>query len=232
MARTRHRESHHTDRIGWLRAAVLGANDGIVSTASLMIGVAAGHGDRSALLVAGVAGLVAGAMSMAAGEYVSVSSQSDTEQADLARERAELEAQPVHEHQELTAIYVKRGLSADLAAKVARQLMDHDALGAHARDELGISVTMRANPIQAAWTSAASFAAGAALPLLAAVVSPVTQLVPVVAVSSLLVLTALGALAARTGGAPVLRASLRVGFWGAMAMAITAGVGALFGTIV
>ena len=232
MARTRHRESHHTDRIGWLRAAVLGANDGIVSTASLMIGVAAGHGDRSALLVAGVAGLVAGAMSMAAGEYVSVSSQSDTEQADLARERAELETQPVHEHQELTAIYVKRGLSADLAAKVARQLMDHDALGAHARDELGISVTMRANPIQAAWTSAASFAAGAALPLLAAVVSPVTQLVPVVAVSSLLVLTALGALAARTGGAPVLRASLRVGFWGAMAMAITAGVGALFGTIV
>ncbi len=232
MARTRHRESHHTDRIGWLRAAVLGANDGIVSTASLMIGVAAGHGDRSALLVAGVAGLVAGAMSMAAGEYVSVSSQSDTEQADLARERAELETQPVHEHQELTAIYVKRGLSADLAAQVARQLMDHDALGAHARDELGISVTMRANPIQAAWTSAASFAAGAALPLLAAVVSPVTQLVPVVAVSSLLVLTALGALAARTGGAPVLRASLRVGFWGAMAMAITAGVGALFGTIV
>lgn len=232
MARTGHRESHHTDRIGWLRAAVLGANDGIVSTASLMIGVAAGHGDRSALLVAGVAGLVAGAMSMAAGEYVSVSSQSDTEQADLARERAELETQPVHEHQELTAIYVKRGLSADLAAQVARQLMDHDALGAHARDELGISVTMRANPIQAAWTSAASFAAGAALPLLAAVVSPVTQLVPVVAVSSLLVLTALGALAARTGGAPVLRASLRVGFWGAMAMAITAGVGALFGTIV
>ena len=232
MARTHHRESHYTERIGWLRAAVLGANDGIVSTASLMIGVAAGHGERSALLVAGVAGLVAGAMSMAAGEYVSVSSQSDSEEADLARERAELAAQPVLEQQELAAIYVKRGLSSDLAGQVARQLMDHDALGAHARDELGISVAMRANPIQAAWASAASFAAGAALPLLAAVASPPEQLIPVVAVSSLFVLTALGALAAHTGGAPVLRASLRVSFWGALAMAITAGVGALFGTIV
>lgn len=227
-----HRESHHTNRIGWLRAAVLGANDGIVSTASLMIGVAAAQGDRNALLVAGVAGLVAGAMSMAAGEYVSVSSQLDTEQADLARERAELHAQPVHEHQELAAIYVKRGLSPNLAVQVAHQLMDYDALGAHARDELGISVTMHTNPLQAAWTSAASFTTGAALPLLAAVASPVAQLVPVVAVSSLLVLITLGALAAHAGGAPILRASLRVGFWGALAMAVTAGIGVLFGTLV
>jgi vacuolar iron transporter family protein len=232
MARTHHRESHRNARIGWLRAAVLGANDGIVSTASLMMGVAAAHGGRSALLVAGVAGLVAGAMSMAAGEYVSVSSQADTQQADLARERVELEAQPVHEHQELAAIYVKRGLSLDLAGQVARQLMDHDALGAHARDELGISETLSANPVQAALTSAATFAAGALLPLLAAVVTPAAQLVPVVTGTSLLVLTTLGALAARTGGAPVLRASLRVVFWGALAMALTAGVGRVFGTIV
>lgn len=231
LARARHHESHRNQRIGWLRAAVLGANDGIVSTASLMMGVAAAHGGRSALLLAGVAGLVAGAMSMAAGEYVSVSSQADTQQADLARERAELEAQPVHEHQELAAIYVKRGLSPDLAVQVARQLMDHDALGAHARDELGISETSGANPVQAALTSAATFAAGALLPLLAAVATPAARLVPVVAVTSLLVLTGLGGLAARAGGAPVLRSSLRVVFWGALAMALTAGVGRLFGAI-
>jgi VIT1/CCC1 family predicted Fe2+/Mn2+ transporter len=229
MPRATHRESHRNQRIGWLRAAVLGANDGIVSTASLMVGVAAANVARGELLLAGVAGLVAGAMSMAAGEYVSVSSQADTEQADLARERAELEAQPEHEHQELAAIYVQRGLTPELATQVARQLMAHDALGAHARDELGISETLCANPVQAALTSAATFAVGAALPLLAAVVAPDALLVPVVAATSLVVLTALGALAARAGGAPVLRASLRVVFWGALAMALTAGAGSLFG---
>ncbi len=230
MPRATHRESHRTRRIGWLRAAVLGANDGIVSTASLMLGVAAANVARGELLVAGVAGLVAGAMSMAAGEYVSVSSQADTEQADLAREGAELKTQPEHEHQELAAIYVKRGLAPELAVQVARQLMVHDALGAHARDELGISETLNANPVQAAFTSAATFAAGASLPLLAAVAAPASLLVPVVAGTSLLVLTALGALAARAGGAPVLRASLRVVFWGALAMGLTAGAGMMFGT--
>jgi vacuolar iron transporter family protein len=231
MTHSTHRESHRTLRIGWLRAAVLGANDGIVSTASLMVGVAAANVGRSELLLAGVAGLVAGAMSMAAGEYVSVSSQSDTEQADLARERAELKAQPEHEHRELEAIYVKRGLTHELAVQVARQLMAHDALGAHARDELGINKTMRARPVQAAFTSAATFAVGASLPLLAALAAPAVLLIPVVAVTSLVVLTALGALAARVGGAPVLRASLRVVFWGALAMCLTAGVGLLFGTV-
>jgi VIT1/CCC1 family predicted Fe2+/Mn2+ transporter len=225
-----HRESHRTRRIGWLRAAVLGANDGIVSTASLMVGVAAAHVGRSELLVAGVAGLVAGAMSMAAGEYVSVSSQADTEQADLTREGAELKAQPENEHRELAAIYVKRGLTQELAVKVAQQLMARDALGAHARDELGISVMLRANPVQAALTSALTFSVGASLPLLAAVAAPTSLLVPVVAGTSLVVLTALGILAARAGGAPVLRASSRVVFWGALAMALTAGVGMLFGT--
>jgi VIT1/CCC1 family predicted Fe2+/Mn2+ transporter len=229
MARTSHRETHRSQRIGWLRAAVLGANDGIVSTASLMVGVAAAHVARGELLLAGVAGLVAGAMSMAAGEYVSVSSQADTEQADLARERAELDSQPEHEHKELAAIYVQRGLTPELAAQVAVQLMDHDALGAHARDELGISETMSARPIQAALTSAATFSVGAALPLLAALVAPPTMLVPMVAGVSLIVLTALGALAARTGGAPVIRASIRVVFWGALAMGLTAGAGMLFG---
>jgi VIT1/CCC1 family predicted Fe2+/Mn2+ transporter len=229
MARASHREIHRSQRIGWLRAAVLGANDGIVSTASLMIGVAAAHVARGELLLAGVAGLVAGAMSMAAGEYVSVSSQADTEQADLARERAELDSQPEPEHRELAAIYVQRGLDPGLAAQVADQLMAHDALGAHARDELGISETMTARPIQAALTSAATFAVGAALPLLAAVVTSPTRLITVVAGVSLIVLTALGALAARTGGAPVFRASLRVVFWGALAMALTAGAGMLFG---
>jgi len=231
MPRAIHRESHRTRRIGWLRAAVLGANDGIVSTASLMLGVAAAHAPRAGLLLAGVAGLVAGAMSMAAGEYVSVSSQADTEQADLTRERAELAAQPVQEHQELAAIYVKRGLVPELATEVARQLMDHDALGAHAKDELGISVAMTARPVQAALTSALTFAVGAALPLLAALAAPAALLVPVVAGTSLVVLAALGALAARAGGAPVLRASLRVVFWGALAMALTAGAGKLFGAV-
>jgi VIT1/CCC1 family predicted Fe2+/Mn2+ transporter len=229
MPRATHRELHRTERIGWLRAAVLGANDGIVSTASLMVGVAAANVARGELLVAGVAGLVAGAMSMAAGEYVSVSSQADTEQADLARERAEIKAQPENEHKELAAIYVERGLAAALAKQVADQLMAHDALGAHAKDELGLNVLTKANPIQAALTSALTFSVGASLPLLAAVMSPVSLLVPMVAGTSLVVLTALGALAARAGDAPVFRASSRVVFWGALAMAITAGVGKLFG---
>lgn len=232
MPRATHREHHRNSRIGWLRAAVLGANDGIVSTASLMIGVAAANVGRSELLVAGVAGLVAGAMSMAAGEYVSVSSQADTEQADLAREGAELKAQPENEHKELAAIYAKRGLAPALAKQVAEQLMAHDALGAHAKDELGITVVTEAKPVQAALTSALTFSVGASLPLLAAVVAPASLLVPMVAGTSLVVLTALGALAARAGGAPVFRASSRVAFWGALAMAITAGVGKLFGVAV
>lgn len=230
MFRT-HSETHRTERVGWLRAAVLGANDGIVSTASLLVGVGAAEMGRYALLVTGVAGLVAGAMSMAAGEYVSVSSQSDTQQADLSRERAELRANPEHEQQELAAIYVARGLSPELAGQVANQLMDHDALGAHARDELGISEALGARPVQAAITSAATFAVGAALPLLSAVLAPAPQLIPVVAGSSLVFLVALGALAARAGGAPVVPAALRMGFWSALAMAVTAGVGKLFGML-
>ena len=218
MPRRVHQERHRTERIGWLRAAVLGANDGIVSTASLIVGVAAASAARSEMLVAGVAGLVAGAMSMAAGEYVSVSSQSDTEQADLARERDELAAQPEFEKQELAAIYVARGLTPELATQVAQQLMAHDALGAHSRDELGMSEAVSARPVQAGLTSAASFAVGAALPLLTSLAAPAPQVVPVVAGTSLLFLTALGALSARTGGAPVLRASVRVAFWGALAM--------------
>jgi vacuolar iron transporter family protein len=232
MARLFHSEKHRTERIGWLRAAVLGANDGIVSTASLIVGVAAANVSHAELMLAGVAGLVAGAMSMAAGEYVSVSSQSDTEQADLARERAELLAQPEHEHRELAEIYVKRGLTPELAEEVSRQLMAHDDLGAHARDELGISETMSANPVQAAFVSALTFSVGAALPLMAAVVTPVARVVPWVGATSLVVLTVLGALSARAGGAPVWRASLRVAFWGAFAMVLTAGVGKLFGTVV
>lgn len=232
MARHTHRETHRTLRIGWLRAAVLGANDGIVSTASLMVGVAAANVGRSELLLAGVAGLVAGAMSMAAGEYVSVSSQADTEQADLMRERAELKEQPEHERQELAAIYEKRGLTHELSEQVARQLMAHDALGAHARDELGITEMLNAKPVQAAFTSALTFSVGASLPLLAALAVPASLLVPVVAGTSLVVLAALGALAAHTGGAPVFRASLRVVFWGALAMVLTAGAGKLFGTVV
>jgi VIT1/CCC1 family predicted Fe2+/Mn2+ transporter len=232
MSRHTHRETHRTSRIGWLRAAVLGANDGVVSTASLMVGVAAANASHNALLLAGVAGLVAGAMSMAAGEYVSVSSQSDTENADLARERAELLAQPEHEHQELAGIYVERGLDPALAKEVARQLMEHDDLGAHARDELGIHELTSAKPVQAAFTSALTFSVGAVLPLLAALVSPVSLVVPIVAGTSLVVLTALGIISAKAGGAPVVKATLRVVFWGALAMLLTAGVGKLFGTVV
>ena len=227
-----HREWHRTQHVGWLRAAVLGANDGIVSTASLVVGVAAADATHGAVLVAGVAGLVAGAMSMAAGEYVSVSSQSDTEKADLDRERGELAADIDHEHKELAAIYVDRGLDPDLAKQVAVQLMAKDPLAAHARDELGISEMITARPIQAALTSAATFAVGAALPLLTVVVSPVAYLIPVVAGTSLVFLALLGTLAAYTGGAPVVTGAARVTFWGAIAMALTAGVGHLFGTIV
>ncbi len=227
-----HREIHRTDRIGWLRAAVLGANDGIVSTASLVIGVAAANAAHSDVLVAGVAGLVAGAMSMAAGEYVSVRSQADTEDADVARERQELATDVAAEHRELASIYVQRGLEPALAEQVADQLMAHDALGAHARDELGISQAFAARPVQAALSSAASFTAGAALPLAVAAVVSTPLLGAAVAVCSLVFLAGLGALAARTGGAPVLAGAWRVTFWGALAMALTAGVGALFGTAV
>ena len=225
----RHLERHRTHRVGWLRAAVLGANDGIVSTASLVLGVAAAGADRQAILVAGVAGLVAGAMSMAAGEYVSVSSQSDTEQADLAREREELATDPDHEHAELIGIYVQRGLEPALATQVATQLMRHDALGAHARDELGISDALAARPVQAALASAATFAVGAALPLLVALLAPASTVLWTVAGSSLLFLALLGGLGGRAGGAPMGTAAWRVTFWGALAMALTAGVGALFG---
>jgi VIT1/CCC1 family predicted Fe2+/Mn2+ transporter len=224
-------ERHRTGRIGWLRAAVLGANDGILSTSSLLLGVAAAHATHRNVLVAGVAGLVAGAMSMAAGEYVSVHSQADTEQADLALERAELKADDKGEHKELKAIYVARGLDPALATKVAEQLMAHDALGAHARDELGISETLRARPIQAAMASAGSFAIGAALPLLVTAVTPTAELIPVVSGTSLVFLALLGGVAARAGGAGVAVGAIRVTFWGALAMALTAGVGALFGTI-
>ena len=225
----RHGEGHRTHRTGWLRAAVLGANDGIVSTASLVLGVAAAGAATKGILVAGVAGLVAGAMSMAAGEYVSVSSQSDTERADLAHESLELAANPEQEQAELTAIYVKRGLEPSLASSVATQLMKHDALGAHGRDELGISDTLAAQPVQAALTSAGTFAVGAALPLLMVLMLPAAALRWGVAASSLVFLALLGLVAARAGGAPVLASVTRVAFWGALAMALTAGVGALFG---
>jgi vacuolar iron transporter family protein len=228
----RHRERHRTEHTGWLRAAVLGANDGILSTASLVLGVAAAHGTRSNVLVAGVAGLVAGAMSMAAGEYVSVHSQADTEQADLARERAELRADDKGEHKELMAIYVGRGLDPSLADQVADQLMAHDAIGAHARDELGMSETLRARPIQAALASASSFAVGAAMPLFITALAPRESLIIFVSGASLLFLALLGALAARAGGASVIPSIIRVTFWGALAMGITAGVGVLFGTVV
>jgi VIT1/CCC1 family predicted Fe2+/Mn2+ transporter len=222
-------ELHRTHRVGWLRAAVLGANDGIVSTASLIVGVAAASAGRQGVLVAGSAGLVAGAMSMAAGEYVSVSSQSDTERADLEREREELATDREFEHSELAAIYVARGLDPGLAKQVATQLMAKDALGAHARDELGISDTLSARPVQAALASAGSFTVGAALPLLLVLIVPASTLVWAVSGSSLFCLALLGALAARAGGAPALRSVVRVTFWGALAMALTAGVGALFG---
>ena len=224
-----HPEKHKTHRIGWLRAAVLGANDGIVSTASLVLGVAAAGASSKSILIAGVAGLVAGAMSMAAGEYVSVSSQADTERADLDRERKELAAHPKQEHREMTAIYVERGLDAGLASNVATQLMTHDALGAHARDELGISETLTARPVQAAVASAVTFSVGAVLPLLTVLVVPVSALMWAVSGSSLLFLALLGSLAARAGGASVIAAAARVTFWGALAMALTAAVGALFG---
>jgi VIT1/CCC1 family predicted Fe2+/Mn2+ transporter len=227
-----HPERHLVTRIGWLRAAVLGANDGIVSTASLIVGVAAASPARSDVLIAGVAGLVAGAMSMAAGEYVSVSSQSDTEQADLARERAELKSQPKAELQELSQIYVKRGVHPDVALNVAEQLMAKDALGAHARDELGISEITTAQPVQAALTSAATFAIGAAMPLLMVIVSPLDLMIPMVSAASLAFLALLGGIGARAGGANVLRATVRVTFWGALALALTAGIGKLFGTVV
>ena len=228
----RHAERHRTDRIGWLRAAVLGANDGIVSTASLVVGVAAAGSSQGSILVTGVAGLVAGAMSMAAGEYVSVHSQADTENADLSRERAELEADPAAERRELAAIYVDRGLEAGLAAQVAEQLMAHDALGAHARDELGISETLNARPVQAALASAASFAVGALLPLVVTALAPAQGLIALVSGTSLAFLALLGAVAARVGGAGVLTGAWRVTFWGALAMAITAGVGALVGAAI
>src|SRR5512146_1688101 len=233
MSRLRHQpETHLVDRIGWLRAAVLGANDGIVSTASLIVGVAAATPNLNDVLIAGVAGLVAGAMSMAAGEYVSVSSQSDTERADLARERRELKDDPAFELDELAEIYVKRGVEKPLALQVAGQLMAKDALTAHARDELGISEITTARPVQAALTSAASFSVGAAMPLLMVVVSPAGALIPVVSAASLGFLALLGAIGARAGGANVLRATVRVTFWGALAMALTAGIGKLFGTVV
>ena len=227
-----HSENHLIGRIGWLRAAVLGANDGIVSTASLIVGVAAAAANQNEILIAGVAGLVAGAMSMAAGEYVSVSSQSDTEQADLARERKELSDNPAFELDELAEIYVKRGVDKPLALQVAGQLMAKDALGAHAHDELGISEITAARPVQAALASAASFAVGAAMPLLMVVVAPPGALVAIVSAASLGFLAFLGAIGARAGGANILRATARVTFWGALAMALTAGIGKLFGTVV
>jgi VIT1/CCC1 family predicted Fe2+/Mn2+ transporter len=227
----RHWERHRTERIGWLRAAVLGANDGIVSTASLVLGVAAAHATHESIMVAGVAGLVAGAMSMAAGEYVSVHSQADTEKADLDRERKELQTDDQGERRELAAIYVARGIEPGLANKVADQLMAHDALGAHARDELGISHTNIAQPLQAALASAASFSVGAALPLLIAALTPQALIIQVVAGASLAFLALLGAVAARVGGASIATGAMRVAFWGALAMGVTSGVGYLFGTV-
>ncbi|TAM63728.1 MAG: VIT family protein [Rhodanobacter sp.] len=225
----RHSERHRTSRTSWLRASVLGANDGIVSTASLVLGVAAAHADRQNILIAGIAGLVAGAMSMAAGEYVSVHSQADSEQADLQREQAELQNDVEGEHKELAAIYVGRGLDPALAKQVAEQLMRHDALDAHARDELGITEALRARPLQAAGASALSFAVGAALPLLVVLLAPAAGLLVSVFITSLLCLTLLGGLAAYTGGSSVRTGITRITFWGALAMAITAGVGMLFG---
>ncbi len=233
MTRLRlHSENHLVERIGWLRAAVLGANDGIVSTASLIVGVAAAATAPNDVLIAGVAGLVAGAMSMAAGEYVSVSSQADTEHADLARESAELKVDPAFELDELSQIYVQRGVEAGLARQVAEQLMAKGALAAHARDELGVSATTAARPMQAALTSAAAFSVGAAMPLATVVIAPATALVPAVGAASLVFLALLGAIGARAGGANVWRATVRVTFWGALAMVLTAGIGKLLGTVV
>lgn len=225
-------ERHRMGSSGWLRAAVLGANDGILSTSSLLLGVASAHGTHASVIVAGVSGLAAGAMAMAAGEYVSVHSQTDIEDADLALERGELAADDAGEHAELAAIYVGRGVEPALAAQVAQQLMAHDALGAHARDELGLTDELRARPLQAALASAASFSGGAIMPLLHSVFVPVAHLIPAVGAASLVFLAVLGAVSARVGGAPLLPAALRVLFWGAIAMGITAGVGAAFGTVV
>jgi VIT1/CCC1 family predicted Fe2+/Mn2+ transporter len=226
------KEQHHTDRIGWLRAAVLGANDGILSTSSLVLGVAAANATHRNLLIAGMAGLVAGAMSMAAGEYVSVHSQADTERADLDIESVELKTDSKGEHKELASIYIARGLDPTLAKQVAQQLMAHDALGAHARDELGISKKLRPRPIQAAFSSAGSFALGALMPLLVTAIAPVQGLIFSVSVSSLALLALLGGLAARVGGAGVMIGAIRVTFWGGLAMAMTAGIGWLFGAVV
>ena len=231
MAKSRFKEQHRTNRIGWLRASVLGANDGILSTASLIVGVAAAHASRNSVLVAGVAGLVAGAMSMAAGEYVSVSSQADTERADIACERRELDRDDESEHEELASIYVSRGLDPLLAKQVAEQLMTRDAMAAHTRDELGISINSSARPIQAALASAATFSVGAAMPLLIVLISPGARLIPIVFGTTLVFLAGLGVLAALAGGAPIVRAAVRVTFWGALAMTLTAFVGALFRTI-
>jgi len=228
----RHLEYHLTHRIGWLRAAVLGANDGVISTASLILGVAAAHASHGAILTAGLASLVAGAMSMAAGEFVSVSSQADMEEAATEVERRELETDSVGEHKELANIYVKRGLTPALAKDVATQLMEHNALDAHLRDELGISETLKARPLQAAVTSAISYASGAALPLLTVIVAPGAWLIATVSTVSLILLTLLGGIAARAGGAGIVAGALRVLVWGAFAMAVTAGIGALFGTVV
>lgn len=227
-----HIEKHRTERVGWLRAAVLGANDGILSTASLIMGVTAAGANLQSILTAGVSGLVAGAMSMAAGEYVSVSSQADTERADLERERKELAANPEREQAELTAIYIERGFDAEVASKAAAQSMAHNALAAHAREELGISTTLAARPVQAALASATTFSVGAALPLLVVLFVPIASLLWAIPASSLLFLAVLGAVAARAGGAPVTIAAVRVTFWGALAMGVTAGVGALFGVSV
>lgn len=227
----RHTEGHKTQHIGWLRAAVLGANDGILSTTSLILGVAAAGATANTILITGIAGLVAGAMSMAAGEYVSVSSQSDTEKADLEREHHELITQPKHEHAELAAIYIARGLDAKIASEVATQLMVHDALGAHARDELGISDTSTPRPIQAAFASAISFAVGAFMPLLIVLLVPLFALTWTITLGSLFFLALLGSISAYISGASILIAATRVTFWGALAMALTAGVGSLFGTV-
>ncbi len=227
----RHAERHRNDRIGWLRAAVLGANDGIVSTASLVVGVVAAGADHRTVLLTSVSGLIAGAMSMAAGEFVSVHSQKDTERADLAREGAELMRDPAGEQRELAGIYVQRGLDQPLAEQVASKLMAHDALGAHARDELGLSETTAANPMQAALASAASFAAGAVLPIIVVLIAPQAQLMPAVTLASLAFLAGLGAVSARIGGAPIWAGTWRVAFWGAAAMAVTAGAGVLFGAV-
>ena len=228
----RHSERHRTERIGWLRATVLGANDGIISTASLLLGVSAANATHSEVLIAGVAGLVAGAMSMAAGEYVSVQSQADTEEADLALERKELLSDPSGEHKELASLYVERGLDPPLAKQVAGQLMTYDAIGAHARDELGMSETLRARPVQAALASAGSFTLGATMPLLIAITVPEAGLISVLSGTSLMFLALLGGLAARAGGASMLKGALRVTLWGALAMGLTAGAGMLFGTAV